>query len=80
MYSKVVPFDTSISELRKLDPVGIVLRGGPASVLTKGAPKPKSAIFELGVPVLGICYGLQLMRQTLEVVKKANAGNTVEAL
>ena len=65
VYSKVVPFDTSISELRKLDPVGIVLSGGPASVLTKGAPKPKSAIFELGVPVLGICYGLQLMGKFL---------------
>ena len=65
VYSKVVPFDTSISELRKLDPVGIVLSGGPASVLTKGAPKPKSAIFELGVPVLGICYGLQLMGKLL---------------
>lgn len=65
VYSKVLPFDTSITEIRKLEPVGIVLSGGPASVLTKGAPKPKSAIFGLGVPVLGICYGLQLMGKLL---------------
>ena len=61
VYSKVLPFNTSISAIKKLNPVGIVLSGGPASVLARGAPKPKQAIFSLGIPVLGICYGLQLM-------------------
>ena len=61
VYSKVLPFNTSISAIKKLNPVGIVLSGGPASVLVKGAPKPKQAIFSLGIPILGICYGLQLM-------------------
>ena len=61
VYSKVLPFNTSINVIRKLNPVGIVLSGGPASVLVKGAPKPKQEIFSLGIPILGICYGLQLM-------------------
>ena len=56
VYSKVLPFNTSISAIKKLNPVGIVLSGGPASVLVKGAPKPKQAIFSLGIPILGICY------------------------
>jgi GMP synthase (glutamine-hydrolysing) len=61
VYSKVLPFNTKISEIKKLNPNGIVLSGGPASVLASGAPKPKADIFSLGVPILGICYGLQLM-------------------
>ena len=61
VYSKVLPFNTSVSSIKKLQPIGIVLSGGPASVLVKGAPKPKAAIFDMGIPILGICYGLQLM-------------------
>ena len=61
VYSKVLPFNTKISVIKKLNPNGIVLSGGPASVLASGAPKPKADIFSLGVPILGICYGLQLM-------------------
>ena len=61
VFSQVVSFDTSAKEIEKLSPVGIVLSGGPASVLAKDAPRPDAAIFRLGVPILGICYGLQLM-------------------
>jgi GMP synthase (glutamine-hydrolysing) len=65
VYSKVLPFDTPVSEIRKIGPVGLVLSGGPASVLTKGAPKPSRHLFNLGIPILGICYGLQLMGKML---------------
>ena len=65
VYSKVLPFNTKIGDIKKLRPVGIVLSGGPASVLAKGSPKPKAEIFSLGIPILGICYGLQLMGKML---------------
>ncbi|SVC49491.1 uncharacterized protein METZ01_LOCUS302345, partial [marine metagenome] len=65
VFSKVLPFDTSVTELKELSPLGIVLSGGPASVLGKDSPKPDPALFRLGVPVLGICYGLQLMGNML---------------
>ena len=65
VYSKVLPFDTPISEIKEICPVGLVLSGGPASVLAKGAPKPSRHLFNLGIPILGICYGLQLMGKML---------------
>ena len=65
VYSKVLPFNTKIGDIKRLRPVGIVLSGGPASVLAKGSPKPKAEIFSLGIPILGICYGLQLMGKML---------------
>lgn len=71
VYSQVLPFDTPFRSIKKINPVGIILSGGPASVLSKGAPLPDKKIFSLGVPVLGICYGLQLMGKLLGgVVKK----------
>jgi GMP synthase (glutamine-hydrolysing) len=65
VYSRVIPFNTSLNEIKKFKPNGIVLSGGPASVLSQGSPKPNIGIFNLGVPVLGICYGLQLMAKML---------------
>ena len=65
VYSQIFPFNTKASELKKLGVCGVILSGGPASVLSKGVPKPDRKIFELGVPVLGICYGLQLMGSLL---------------
>jgi len=65
VYSELMPFTTKPSELEKLNARAIVLSGGPASVYDEGAPKCDSGIFQLGVPVLGICYGLQLMVQML---------------
>ncbi len=61
VYSQIVRFDTPAAELRALGARGIILSGGPASVYAEGAPHPDKDLFELGLPVLGICYGLQLM-------------------
>ena len=65
VYSEIVPHDLSVEEIAARKPAGIVLSGGPKSVHQPGAPTADPKIFELGVPVLGICYGQQLMAQTL---------------
>jgi GMP synthase (glutamine-hydrolysing) len=65
VYSEIVPFNTSLEKLRAKNPVGIILSGGPKSVSEAGAPKCDTGIFELGLPVLGICYGMQLMTDVL---------------
>ncbi|MBI4471529.1 MAG: glutamine-hydrolyzing GMP synthase, partial [Acidobacteria bacterium] len=65
VYSEIVPFNTPVDFIRKYAPKGIVLSGGPASVYEAGAPLCDSAIFRLGVPILGICYGMQLMGREL---------------
>lgn len=61
VYSQILPYYASIEEIRKLSPKGIILSGGPASVYDDGSPRPDSAIFSLGIPILGICYGLQVI-------------------
>ncbi|MGH2674518.1 MAG: glutamine-hydrolyzing GMP synthase [Actinomycetota bacterium] len=65
VYSEIVPFDTGPDELAARRPAGIVLSGGPASVYETGAPALDPGILDLGVPVLGICYGQQAMAQAL---------------
>ena len=65
VYSEIVPFDISAAVLRTDPPQGVILSGGPNSVFEKGAPGIDPGIFGLGVPVLGICYGMQLMSQQL---------------
>src|SRR5687768_15034117 len=65
VYSEIVPFNTPIEKLRAREPVGIILSGGPKSVSEEGAPKCDAAVFELQTPVLGICYGMQLMTDVL---------------
>ena len=65
VYSEIVPHDISAEELARRDPVGIILSGGPASVYELGALECDPRIFRLGVPVLGICYGQQLMATVL---------------
>jgi GMP synthase (glutamine-hydrolysing) len=65
VYSEILPFDTSLDRLREKDPVGIILSGGPSSVSDEGAPRCDPALFGLGMPVLGICYGMQLMTDVL---------------
>ena len=61
VYSKIFHYSTSAAKLREENVIGIILSGGPQSVYAKSAPHPDRAIFELGVPVLGICYGSQLL-------------------
>lgn len=65
VYSEIVRFDLSAEEIEQAKPNGIVLSGGPASVYDPGAPQVDPRIFSLGIPVLGICYGMQLMAHNL---------------
>ncbi len=65
VYSEILRFDTTADALRARRPSGIILSGGPNSVFEAGAPQCDPAIFDLGVPVLGICYGMHLMAKTL---------------
>lgn len=70
MFSEVIPHTTTVEEIKAKDPQAIVLSGGPASVYADGAPRLDPALFDLDVPVFGICYGFQAMAQAL--------GGTVE--
>jgi GMP synthase (glutamine-hydrolysing) len=74
VYSEIVPHDISIEALKAKNPTGLILSGGPASVYADKAPAVNPAFFELGVPILGICYGMQLMAHTLggEVARTGN--------
>ena len=65
VYSEVVPFDISIEKIKEKNPKGIIFTGGPASVYAEGAPMCDKEIFNLGIPILGICYGMQLMTHVL---------------
>src|SRR3990172_6325843 len=61
VYSEIRPFSVDEKEIEALSPKGIILSGGPSSVYEKNAPLPSTSIFSLGVPILGICYGLQII-------------------
>jgi len=65
VYCQIEPPDISIASIRALNPEGIILSGGPASIYSKGSPRVDSAILGLGIPVLGICYGLHYMIDSL---------------
>jgi GMP synthase (glutamine-hydrolysing) len=65
VYCEILPHDISASGLRAMKPKGIILSGGPASIYDPGVPHCEPGIFEIGVPVLGICYGMQLMGHQL---------------
>ena len=65
VYCQIEPPSISLAQIRQLSPEGIILSGGPASIYAKGSPKADRGIFHLGIPVLGICYGLQYMVDTL---------------
>ncbi|MDP4694496.1 MAG: glutamine-hydrolyzing GMP synthase, partial [Opitutales bacterium] len=63
--SRIYPYNTQASVLKDAGVMGIILSGGPSSVLIEGSPRPDAAVFEMGLPVLGICYGEQLMAHML---------------
>lgn len=65
VYCEVKPCTTPLAELMKLQPIGFIFTGGPQSVYAEGSPKVDPAIFELGLPILGICYGCQLIAHNL---------------
>ncbi len=65
VYSRIVPFNISAQEIKEIAPKGIILSGGPMSVYDPGAPHPDKGIFTLGIPILGVCYGMQVITQML---------------
>ncbi|HEV7516908.1 MAG TPA: glutamine-hydrolyzing GMP synthase, partial [Thermoanaerobaculia bacterium] len=65
VYCEVHPFDLSLDEIRRRQPIGLILSGGPQSVYEAGAPHADPALFGLGIPVFGICYGMQLLAHLL---------------
>lgn len=75
VYSEVLPYRTTAEQLRQLNPKGIILSGGPSSVYDAKAPHCDPQIWDLGIPILGVCYGMQLMVQQLGgEVKKSDRG------
>lgn len=75
VYSEVLSYRTSIEQIRQLNPKGIILSGGPNSVYDAHAPQCDPEIWQLGIPVLGVCYGMQIMVQQLGgVVERAERG------
>src|SRR5688572_18523081 len=65
IYSEIIPHDLPLEQIAERKPAGIILSGGPKSVYSPGAPGADPGLFDLGVPVLGICYGQQVMAQAL---------------
>jgi len=73
VYAELVPYDISLEELKKHNPKGIIFSGGPSSVYNSDAPTPSKGIFDIGLPLLGICYGHQLIVNNYGgKVKRAN--------
>jgi hypothetical protein len=85
VYAEILPFDTPIAALRARDPAALILSGGPSSIYAPDAPRLDPEVLELGVPVLGICYGLYVITAALggEVVaakeREFGAASAVEA-
>ncbi len=73
VYSRIVPYNISAEEIRNMNPKGLIFSGGPMSVYDKGAPFPNKEIFKLNLPILGVCYGMQLIAHMLGgTVKKTS--------
>src|SRR3989338_4331535 len=65
VFSKIIPYNTPAKEIVAMSPKGLILSGGPASVVDKKSPVPDKEIFKLGIPILGICYGMQVLSEIL---------------
>ncbi|MEG6617298.1 glutamine-hydrolyzing GMP synthase [Peptococcaceae bacterium 1198_IL3148] len=65
VFCEILPYNTSIEEIKQKQPKGIVFSGGPSSVYAENAPAVNPAIYELGIPIMGICYGMQMMAHQL---------------
>lgn len=65
VFSRIIPYNTPAKEIAAMMPKGLILSGGPASVVDKKSPLPDKGIFKLGVPILGICYGMQVITEML---------------
>ena len=65
VYCEVKPFSTSLEEIKAFAPIGIIFTGGPNSVYEAGSPHVDTGVYSLGVPILGICYGCQLLAHEL---------------
>ena len=61
VFSRIVPYTISAEEIQEINPKGLILSGGPMSVYDRGAPALKKEIYNLGIPILGVCYGMQLI-------------------
>ena len=57
VYAELVPYDISLEKIQEMNPKGVIFSGGPSSVYNNDAPKPDSKIFQMNLPLLGICYG-----------------------
>ncbi|MGA2774716.1 MAG: glutamine-hydrolyzing GMP synthase [Candidatus Omnitrophota bacterium] len=66
VFSKIIPFNTPVDEIAAMAPKGLILSGGPASAVEKKSPLPDKGIFKLGIPILGICYGMQVTAELLD--------------
>ena len=65
VYCEVYPYNKALDKIKELKPQGIIFTGGPNSVYEENSPKIEKEIFELGIPILGMCYGMQFMAHTL---------------
>ncbi len=65
VYAEILPYDATLEQVKEYEPIGIIFTGGPSTVTDEGAPRCDEALFGAGIPILGICYGSQLMGQTL---------------
>ncbi|HKR73326.1 MAG TPA: glutamine-hydrolyzing GMP synthase [Candidatus Nitrosocosmicus sp.] len=81
VYCELVPYNVPVDKIMKLNPKGIIFSGGPASVYSKNSPKPDNKIFDTGIPILGICYGHQIIidhfKGKIKRVDKREYGNAL---